>query len=199
LVNELELKAVVPDPAALRDALHGAGAILRFHGMMRDRRLDRDRELSARDEVLRVRMWQPEEEQSTLAEVAWKGPTGTSPDGYKQREEVELTVDDGGAALRVLGLLGYREVEAIDRYVEVFELGGTVARLEWYPRMDVLVEIEGAPDGIEEVIGLSGIPRAEFLADALASFSQRYSSRTGHAAILAENDLVGEQPGWSHA
>lgn len=196
MATELELKAVVPDPGALRQALDHAGAVLRFHGLMRDRRLDRGSELAARDQVLRVRLWAGEDGGKTRAAVAWKGPTSVSPAGYKHREELEFNVDDGSAALRVLEMLGYVVVEAIDRYVEVFELDGTVARLEWFPRMDVLVEIEGAPEGIERVIALSGLPRQSCLPDSLASFSQRYGTRTGRPAILAEAALGGEPPSW---
>jgi adenylate cyclase class IV len=197
LASELELKAVVPDPAALRQALHDAGAVLRFHGMMRDRRLDRAGELTGLDRVLRVRLWADEDGAQGPAEVAWKGPTSVNPGGYKHREELQFNADDGATALRVFEMLGYLVVEAIDRYVEVFELDDTVARIEWYPRMDVLVEIEGAPEGIERVIALSGLPRESCLPEALVAFSQRYAARTGRPAILAEALLAGEPPDWT--
>src|SRR5262249_6075209 len=142
LATELELKAVVEQPVSLREKLVHAGAVLRFHGMMHDRRLDKAGELTARDEVLRVRSWSAEEAGPPVSEIAWKGPTTVSPAGYKHRDEVELSVDDHEAALRLLEALGYQVVEAIDRYVEVYEFDDTVARVEWYPRMDVLVEIE---------------------------------------------------------
>jgi len=197
LASELELKAVVPDPAALRQALDDGGAVLRFHGMMRDRRLDRAGELTGRDQVLRVRLWADEDGAAGLAEVAWKGPTTVNPGGYKLREELEFNADDGATALRLFEMLGYREVEATDRYVEVFELDDTVARIEWFPRMDVLVEIEGTPEGIERVIALSGLPRESCLPEPLVAFSQRYAARTGRPAILAEALLGSEPPGWA--
>jgi adenylate cyclase class IV len=196
LANEIELKSVVTDADALRQALDEAGAVLRFHGMMRDRRLDRGGELSARDEVLRVRTWIDEDGGHPLAETAWKGKTSVNPEGYKQREEVEFTVADGTAALRLLTALGYNPVEVIDRYVEVFELEGTVARIEWFPRMDTLVEIEGEPEGIESLIVLIGLDRQGCVADSLASFSRRYEERTGEPAILAEDMLAGAPPTW---
>jgi adenylate cyclase class IV len=199
LAIELELKTVVTDPGALRQALESAGAVQRFHGMMRDRRLDRSGELGGRDEVLRVRSWTADEGGTGLAAVAWKGPTGVSPDGYKHREEVELSVDDSQVALRLFEALGYRVVESIDRYVEVFELDDTVARLEWYPRMDTLLEIEGPPAGIERVVRDTGLVREACVADPLARFAERYAERTGRPAILAEADLGSEAPGWTEA
>jgi hypothetical protein len=96
----------------------------------------------------------------------------------------------------LFGALGYTVVESIDRYVEVYELEGTVARIEWFPRMDTLVEIEGTPEGIESLIQLSGLDRQNCLADSLATFSRRYQERTGQPGILAEDMLVGAPPTW---
>ena len=87
-------------------------------------------------------------------------------------------------------------VQAIDRYVEVFSLRGASARLEWYPRMDVLMEIEGPALAIESAIAASGIGRQEFLADPLPAFLQRFAARTRQPAVLAEADLAGASPSW---
>jgi adenylate cyclase class IV len=198
LASELELKAVVTDPGGLRAALLGAGGIQRFRGLLRDRRLDRDGVLLSHDQVLRVRRWIPAEGPER-AEIAWKGPTGISPEGMKQREEIELEVQDGAAAARLFEALGYREAQAIDRYVEVYLLGATVVRLEWYPRMDVLVEIEGEVAGIEDVIQTLRLPREQCLPEALPSFALRFEERTGRPAILAESDLAGAPPSWRDA
>ncbi len=87
----------------------------------------------------------------------------------------------------------------VDRRVETWSLAGAVLRLEWYPRMDVLLEVEGAPASIEAAIAATGIPRAAFTADALIDFVQRYEPRAGRAAVLAVADLEGEPPGWDTA
>ena len=151
MASELELKAVVEDPARVREALVAAGARPVFRGLLRDTRLDAAGALTGRDQVLRLRRWIPDGGPER-AELAWKGPTSVNPAGYKHREELEVGVADGSAALRLLAALGYTVTHAIDRAVEVYQLGATVARLEWYPRMDVLVEIEGPPEGIERMI-----------------------------------------------
>ena len=57
--DELEVKARVEDPAALRRALKAAGARLEFRGAMIDRRLDRKGKMKAQDEVLRLRIYRP--------------------------------------------------------------------------------------------------------------------------------------------
>ncbi len=195
MATELELKALVPDPGALRSALRAAGAACTFRGLLHDRRLDRRGVLLGRDEVLRVRRWVGEDGHEA-AQVAWKGPTGTSPDGYKHREELECGVAEGGTLLAILGRLGYEVTHAIDRAVEVYRLDDTVARIEWYPRMDVLVEVEGPPPGIERVIAVAGIPRADYTAEALPAFVTRYEARTGQPAILAVDALGPDRPAW---
>lgn len=201
MANELELKYVVPDPAALRASLRASGARRTFRGMMRDRRLDLAGALTERDEVLRVRSYEAEgpAPPGGAAVLGWKGPVSLSPGGYKQREELECRAEDGTALLAVLGALGYRAVQVIDRFVEIYELSGTVIRLEWYPRMDVLAEIEGQPAGMEAVIARLGISRDECLPEALPFFAARYQARTGHPAVLAEAELGDESPGWRSA
>jgi len=183
--QELELKAVVPDPDALRHRLRAAGAVPRFMGRMTDLRYDRAAELASRDEVLRVRTFlHPDGRVEAI--LAWKGPTMRSPHGYKLREEIELPVSGATAdSGRLLAALGYRPVHAVERDVEVYRLGDATARLETYPHMDVLLEVEGEPAAIERAIAASGIPRSEFTAESLAEFVRRFEQRSGQAAVLA--------------
>lgn len=184
MTDELEVKAVVDDAAALRTRLAAGGALPGFTGRMEDRRYDRAGELAARDEVLRVRTFRHGDGR-VEARVSWKGPTGRAPGGYKRREEIELAAEGAESPGALLKRLGYTVVHAIDRDVEYFTVAGATLRLECYPRMDVLLEIEGAADAIERAIITTGIPRAAFTADALAEFAARYEARTGHAAVLA--------------
>jgi adenylate cyclase class IV len=195
--EEREVKAVVPDPALLRRHVLESGGRSTFRGLMEDRLFDKDGELSSRGEVLRVRTWRPEGGVPT-AQLAWKGLTRRSPDGHKVREELESAVaGDGSAAGRLVEALGYRVVQGIDRYVEVFELGTAVIRLEWYPRMDVLVEVEGTPEAIDGAVVASGLSRAAFLPESLPEFVQRFEVRTGERAALSVADLRGDPPAWS--
>jgi predicted adenylyl cyclase CyaB len=180
--RELELKAVVPDREQLRRRLREAGAELRSGGRMTDVRYDRGEELTRRDEVLRARTYHRAEGRVEFV-LAWKGPTGRSPDGYKVREEIELSAGaDPGPLLQALG---YRPVHVIEREIEIWHLGDATARLERYPRMDVLIEVEGEPEAIERVVVASGIPRNEFTAEPLVEFVRRFEERTGAQAELA--------------
>lgn len=186
--DELELKAVIPDPDALRARLRASGAHARFLGRMSDRRFDRAGELAARDEVLRVRSFH-DADGRIEAILGWKGPMRLSPEGYKQREELELPVASAAppaaSPQAFLSALGYDVVHAIDREVEIYEMDGATVRLERYPDMDPLLEVEGAPAQIERAIRATGIGRETFTADSLAEFVRRFEARTGRPAVLA--------------
>ena len=180
--TELELKGVVPDPAATRRALLAAGGRLAFKGFMHDARFDRNGEFTARDEVVRLRTYRPLDG-DPHHQLGWKGPTRRSPEGFKEREERELDTSGGGPS-SFLHALGFAEVHQIDRYIEMYDLAGGVARLEWYPRMDVLIEVEGAAAAIETIILAIGLPRDGFTSEALTAFTTRYDARHPDAPSL---------------
>jgi adenylate cyclase class IV len=197
MADELELKAVVTDPAALKAHLEGAGAVAGFRGLMTDQRFDRDGALARRDEVLRVRSYRPAAG-PMRSELAWKGPTRRSPEGYKRRAELTCEILPGpDEPAPLLEALGYQVVHTIDRWVETWALAGAMLRLEWYPRMDILLEVEGPPPSIEAAIVATGIPRRAFTPDALIDFVARYEPRTGRVAALSVAELHGDPPGWN--
>jgi len=182
--DELELKARVEDPDSLRKALLAAGAELVYRGAMLDRRFDRKDRLQRRDEVVRLRVYHPADRSGEWGVLGWKGPVGKR-DGYRHREEWESRVDDPRAVLVVLRHLGYKIVVRIDRAIEQYNLAGATLRLEWYPAMDVLLEVEGAPDEIERAIAATGLPRESFLAESLPYFKEAYEKRTGRTARVS--------------
>jgi adenylate cyclase class IV len=195
--NEVELKAVLSDPVTVRMRLLAVGAVVRFRGAMSDQRYDRNGELTARDQVLRLRTFRAPDGH-TAAVLGWKGATRRSPEGYKERDEIELAVGDGGSSpAAFLAALGYAVVQQIDRWVEVLEVGGTIVRLESYPRMDELIEVEGEPAAIERTVAVTGIARAEFTADALPEFVIRYEARTGQPAVLVASTGTAHAPAWA--
>jgi adenylate cyclase class IV len=163
---------------------------------MLDRRFDRQGELLARDEVLRLRIYRhPDGRQENV--LAWKGPVSVSPQGYKARQELELELQGPGAKPEeLLGALGYLAIQTIERYVEYFHLDEAVVRLEWYPRMDVLVEVEGDEAGIEAALRVIGLPRETFSSEPLPAFVSRYGARTGRPAALVTAELEGAAPAW---
>lgn len=191
---EREVKAVVARPDAVRERLLTAGASRTFAGRMTDRRYDRGSDLTAQDQVLRLRLYRGVDG-GERAVIAWKGPVAVE-SGYKLRAEHEVATADAAEAGDLIEALGYRVIHVIDRYVEYFRAGGATLRLEWYPRMDVLLEVEGTAEAIEAAVALTGIAREQFSADALLEFVNRYEARTGAFAAVALADLNGDSPGW---
>jgi predicted adenylyl cyclase CyaB len=186
-MREVELKAVCDDLAARRQQLEKAGAKLTYNGSLLDKRYDiESRELAGRDEVLRVRRY--EDAGSTKTFLDWKGPTETQ-DVYKIREEISTAVDDFVALAHILDKLGFVVTTEVDRDIVQYELGGATIRFESYPRMDVLVEVEGEPEAIENAIEALGMSRGEFTSERLASFVTRFEQRTGVKAAVCDREL----------
>ena len=192
-MREIELKAVVPDAGAARARLLAAGARCVFAGSLTDRLYDNAEEaLANNDHVLRLRVRRPAAGQGGPgASLDWKGPTARE-GGYKEREELSVAVADGDAMDAVVRALGYSVTMEIDREIELFEIAGAVVRIERYPRLDVLIEVEGEPGAIEHAINTVGIPRAAFSANRLADFVSDYERRTGERAAISLRELAGD-------
>jgi adenylate cyclase class IV len=188
-MREVEVKGVIDDLARRRAMIELAGARLVFAGRLEDRRYDTpERELAQRDQVLRVRVYR--DGSGSRTELDWKGPTGYE-DGYKVREELTVSSAGGDDPGDVLERIGYVVTRAIDRKVTQYELDGAVIRFEEYPRMDILAEVEGAPDAIEGAIRALGMPRETFTSERLPDFVARFESRTGKRAALCDGELAG--------
>jgi len=191
-VNEVELKSVVPDDEESRchERLARAGARPGFTGTLLDRRYDdTNRSLLARDHVLRMRAYH--NAGCNSAALDWKGPTRYE-SGYKMREEISTTTGDADALATILVRLGFEVTREIDREIAQYELDGATIRFERYPRMDLLVEVEGSPETIERAIGVLGLPRAGFTSERLTDFVRRYELRTGTRAALCARELEGD-------
>jgi predicted adenylyl cyclase CyaB len=189
-MREVELKAVVDDLALRRRILEEAGASLSFEGRISDRRYDvESRALSGRDEVLRVRRY--ENAEGSRVFLDWKGPTEIR-DMYKVREEITAPLEDFEAFSKILDRLGYQIVGEIDRDIAQYQVRGATVRFETYPRMDVLVEVEGSPETIEAAIEVVGMPRGVFSSDRLAAFVARFEGRTGVRAAISDREMAGD-------
>lgn len=187
---EVELKAVVTDLVATRKRLEKAGARLTYEGRLVDRRYDiESRDLADRDEVLRVRRY--ESGGSAKTYLDWKGRTETQ-GAYKIREEISTLVDDFAATEQILDKVGFMVTMEIDREIAQYQLDGATIRFETYRRMDVLVEVEGTPDAIEQAIEALGMARGEFTSERLATFVSRFEKRTGVRAAICDRELTGD-------
>lgn len=181
--DETEVKARVPDLKAFEASLTKAGATVEFLGEMTDHRFDRKAKLADKDEMLRLRIYRPQNGE-TRGELCWKGPVEAEGE-YRHRQEIEFEVSDPWNALALLDRLGFTESLRIERIVTVYRLGSATLRVERYPEMDILVEVEGDPESIEKAVAVTGLPREEFLPESLPEFVSRYEKRTGRPARLA--------------
>jgi predicted adenylyl cyclase CyaB len=189
-MREVELKAVVDDLAKRKKKIEAAGAALSFEGKISDRRYDfASRELTGRDEVLRTRRYR--DLASTRTFLDWKGPTERR-EGYKMREEFTTAVEDADSLEKILEKLGLELTWEIDREISQYDLTGAVIRFETYPRMDVLVEVEGEPDAIEAAIDALGLPRGMFTSERLPDFVSAFEHRTGVRAAISDREMSGD-------
>lgn len=191
-MREVELKGIAYSDAeaeTARQRLEAAGAALVFEGRLEDRRYDLpDKALALRDHVLRLRVYRAE---SVTTSLDFKGPTGYA-DGFKVREELTVAAQDPVALARILEALGYIITREIDREIAQFSYAGATIRFERYPRMDLLIEVEGEPAAIERAIAALGLPRERFTAERLPDFVLKFESRTGQRAALCDRELAGE-------
>lgn len=188
--SEYELKArLQEDPDGYCDRLESGGWSRRFEGRMADLTFDTEGgRLAASDQVLRLRVYVPDGEGETLAVLGWKGPA-TTEEGFKHREEVETRVSGAEAAREILGRLGFHRVtRRIDRRIRLLVQGGVSVRVEEYPRMDVLVELEGPPSEVRERIPELGIEEDEWKPWPLPAFVRRFEERTGREALLHRSE-----------
>jgi predicted adenylyl cyclase CyaB len=188
-MREVELKAVVDDLAERRKRIEGAGSMLSFEGKISDRRYDfASGELRRRDEVLRVRRYHGSA--STKTYLDWKGPTEFR-DVYKVREEITTPVEDFDSLEQILLRLGFALTSEIDREISQYQIDGATVRFEVYPRMDILVEVEGQPDTIERAIEALGLARGIFNNRRLSDFVDDFEKRTGVRAAICDSDHAG--------
>lgn len=186
-MREVELKAIVDDLAGRRKKIESAGGTLSFEGKISDRRYDfTSGELSGRDEVLRTRTYQSRS--STRTYMDWKGPTEMQ-GGYKIREEITAPVEDLDSLEKILEKLGLALTSEIDREIAQYQFGGATIRFETYPRMDILVEVEGEPEAIEVAIEALGLQRGTFTNERLRDFVSKFEHRTGVRAAISDREL----------
>ncbi|MFL5551460.1 MAG: class IV adenylate cyclase [Gemmatimonadaceae bacterium] len=188
-MREVELKAIVDDLAERRKIIEAAGATLSFEGRISDRRYDfASRDLTSRDEVLRTRRYMSQG--STRTYLDWKGATETR-DVYKTREELTTPVEDQVVLEKILEKIGFELTWEIDRDIAQYQFRGATIRFETYPRMDILVEVEGDPAAIEEAIDTLGMPRGTFTNERLADFVNGFERRTGVKAAVSDREFSG--------
>lgn len=149
---------------------------------------DEARSLSGRASVLRIR--------SAVGRGAltYKAPPAAdaAPTRFKQRVEIETSIDDPAAALEMFSLMGYRSWFRYQKYRTVYR-----ARLPGGGRLHVMfdetpignfVELEGQEDAIAEAVELLGASPAEHI---VKSYIVLQMERCAEAGLPLEDMVFG--------
>lgn len=144
MATELEAKMQVPDHEPVRQRLTAQGATRLGACMELNTFFDTpERALLALDKGLRVRLtcdFATGEERHTMT---YKGPQHDG--ALKNREEIELTADNGEQAALLLERLGYAPTLSFEKRRETWRVDDCLVELDELPRLGCFVEIEG-PD-----------------------------------------------------
>ncbi len=150
--TELEAKIKVADLAPLRARLRSAGArpIGQYHET--NRFFDTaPPTLAPADRGLRLRTSRDTQSGRTTHTLTYKGPRQPGP--FKQREEIELTLDDPAAAQSLLEALGFTRGLTFEKRRQSWHLGPCRIELDDVPPLGQFVEVEGpAQDAITAIL-----------------------------------------------
>jgi len=157
---ELESKFSVARHDPVRERLRQAGAECLGAVLEDNRILDRtDGSLRASGCGLRVRTAVPVDGGSARSTITFKGPIGVS--AYKSREELEIGVDDGDTAARMLTALGFTQILRYEKRRESWRLGEARIELDEPPHIGLFVEIEAdTEDAIRAIQNRLGLADA---------------------------------------
>jgi adenylate cyclase, class 2 len=172
---ESEIKLRVADPEAARRALLGVGATLVRARHFEDNLLldDGAGSLVVSGRALRVRRVG---EQGTLT---FKGPRQVV-DGIKSREEIEVSLPDPDALLRLLARIGFLPFFRYQKYREVYRLGEVEVVVDETP-IGAFLEIEGEGGAIRSAAAALGHPSEDFIAD---SYPALYRAAGGRGDMV---------------
>ena len=136
-----------------------------------DQLFDRARELRDSDQLLRLR--QTKGRGADRAMVTYKGPGAKGI--HKSREEIEFDVSDPEAFTLVLERLGYYPSFRYEKYRTKFASAGEPGfiTIDETP-IGIYLELEGAPEWIDQTAARLGYPPAKYLICSYASLYKEY-------------------------
>jgi adenylate cyclase class 2 len=173
--NEVEIKFLAPDLAALREKLRAAGfreQTPRTHEMnvLYD---FPDRSLRSRGELLRIRKY------GDQSKITHKAP-GTA-GKHKSRVETETEVKDGAALERIFAALGLAEVFRYEKFRSEWTDGQGDVVLDETPIGNV-AEIEGPAEWIDAIAAKLGVSERNYITQSYAELFHEWRRRTGSPA-----------------
>lgn len=177
MYTEIEAKLRVRSLEGVERALTDSLASFVGEAIQTDCYFDRTgRDLAGSDRALRLRRDRRGARERLV--LTYKGPK--EKDDYKRRVEIEIDVNDAGAAERLLAELGYHKSLAFNKRRRLWRLHDCEVALDELPLLGAFVEIEG-PDSqtISRVQAMLGLVEVPHIMDSYACLIDAELSRLG--------------------
>lgn len=174
---EIEAKVRVTDRAAVAGRLREAVGEPVADVVTRDAFFDTaDDRLLAADSGLRLRVVVGAAERRCV--LTWKGPRAAG--DVKQREEIELGVDDPDRAEAMLEQLGYRRRLSFEKWRQSWALGDCRVELDRVPHLGDFLEIEGpSEEAVLDARRRLGLGEAPLIREGYARLVSAYLADEG--------------------
>jgi adenylate cyclase class 2 len=158
--TELEAKIKVDDLAPIRNRLQSAGArpIGQYHET--NRFYDTEAQtLRREDRGLRLRASRNVQTEEVICSLTYKGSRQPGP--FKQREEIELVLNDPAAAELLLERLGFNRTLIFEKERESWQLNDCRVEMDEVAELGCFVEVEGPEEeAIHAILKTLGLEKA---------------------------------------
>lgn len=156
---EIEAKIKVDSLQEIVERLKGLGAEFLEEQLQVDKYFDdANKTLTKTDRCLRLRRLLVGKNERFF--LTYKG--AKEKNEFKKRQEVEIEVEDGRSAEKLLLLLGYNKVLVFEKKRQIWQFGGCEVALDELPLLGTFVEIEGRSSekiaDVQRILGLSNLP-----------------------------------------
>lgn len=185
-MNEIELKAKIDD-LTWNNLLDHFKYDIKFKGLMIDYLYVNPSSPFQNGEKLRIRRYISSVDNNSSWELTYKGKKEQiEVDGtiFQKKEEFTTIVQSGEQAQKIIRELGYVKTKDIVRWVNIYEDDANddtkiIVRMEKYPEMYNLIEIEGTPTDIMYMIKHLKLDIDSFSDKSLSDFSKEYRLNEG--------------------
>jgi adenylate cyclase class 2 len=167
---ETEIKIEVADHAPIRARLQDLGATFVGTADEENVYLDRDGQLVAQGESLRLR-------KDKRIRLTWKGPS-VFQDGVVHRAEIEIDVSSFFETAQLLQRLGYEPADHLEKRRETWRLRGVEVTLDTVA-FGKFVEVEGDPATVQALAQQLGLDLAKSLRSSYRRLQQRRQALLG--------------------
>ncbi len=159
MCTEIEAKLKVDSLTEIAERLAKLGAEFLEEQLQKDCYFDNaDSELMKTDRCLRLRQLLAGSNEKFF--LTYKGAKEKSK--FKKRQEIEIKVENGSLAAKLLSALGYEKALVFEKRRRIWRLDNCEVVLDELPLLGSFVEIEGPDEGkiadVQKSLGLAELP-----------------------------------------